>query len=37
LDRYLEHASLEPYRQELARRILAALERRLVETGLLQT
>jgi hypothetical protein len=37
LDRYLEHASLEPYRQELARRILAALERRLVAAGLLQT
>lgn len=37
LDRYLEHASLEPYRQELARRILATLERRLVAAGLLQT
>jgi len=37
LDRYLEHASLEPYRQELARRILAVIECRLIETGLLQT
>jgi hypothetical protein len=37
LDRYLDHASLEPYRQDLARRILAVIERRLIETGLLQT
>jgi hypothetical protein len=33
----LDHASLEPYRQDLARRILAVIERRLIETGLLQT
>jgi hypothetical protein len=37
LDRYLDHALLEPYRQDLARRILAVIERRLIETGLLQT
>jgi hypothetical protein len=36
LDRYLEHSALEPYRQELARRILSALECRLIGTGLLR-
>lgn len=36
LDRYLTHSALEPYRQELARRILSALECRLIGTGLLR-
>jgi hypothetical protein len=36
LDRYLTHSALEPYRQELARRILSALECRLTGTGLLR-
>jgi len=36
LNRYLEHAALEPYRQELARRILSAIECRLIKTGLLE-
>jgi hypothetical protein len=35
LDRYLDHIALEPYRRRLASRILPALERRLIETGLL--
>ncbi len=36
LDRYLEHSTLEPYRPELARTILSALECRLIEAGLLR-
>ena len=36
LDRYLEHSTLEPYRQELARKILSALECRLIGAGLLR-
>jgi hypothetical protein len=36
VDRYLETASLDPYRQALAERILAALERRFRTTGLVQ-
>jgi hypothetical protein len=36
LDRYLTHSALEPYRQEIARRILSALECRLIGTGLLR-
>lgn len=35
LDRYLEHSALEPYCPELARKILSALECRLIGTGLL--
>ncbi|MBH0177146.1 MAG: hypothetical protein HP491_04610, partial [Nitrospira sp.] len=36
LDRYLEDSALEPYRPELARRILSALECRLIGAGLLR-
>lgn len=36
LDRYLEHETLEPFRQELAGRILSAIERQLIDTGLLR-
>lgn len=36
LDRYLDNPALEPYRPRLASRILSAIERRLIETGLLQ-
>lgn len=35
VDRYLEAASLDPYRQALAEHILAAIERRFRDTGLL--
>ena len=35
LDRYLEHSALEPYRPELTRKILSALECRLIGAGLL--
>lgn len=34
LDRYLEHEALEPFRPALAARILSAIERRLIDTGL---
>jgi hypothetical protein len=34
LDRYLEHEALEPFRPALAGRILSAIERRLIDTGL---
>lgn len=36
VDRYLEAAVLDPYRQTLAKRILAVIERRFRETGLLR-
>lgn len=36
VDRYLEAPSLAPYRQTLAERMLAALERRFLATGLFQ-
>jgi hypothetical protein len=36
LDRYVAHPALEPYRSELTRRILSALERRLIGAGLLR-
>jgi hypothetical protein len=36
LDRYLDNPALEPYRPRLVSRILSAIERRLIETGLLQ-
>lgn len=36
LDRYLEAATLAPYKQALAERILAAIERRFRDSGLLQ-
>jgi len=36
LDRYLAHSALEPYRVELTRRILSALEQRLIGAGLVQ-
>ena len=35
LGRYLNDESLKPYRQELTDRILSAIERRLIETGLI--
>ena len=36
VDRYLEAAVLDPYRRELAERILAAIQRRFTTTGLLK-
>jgi hypothetical protein len=35
LDRYLDYETLEPFRQMLADRIISAIERRLIETGLI--
>jgi hypothetical protein len=36
LDRYLDHAALEPFRSMLASRILSAIEQRLINTELLR-
>jgi hypothetical protein len=36
VDRYLDAAVLDPYRRELAERILAAIQRRFTTTGLLK-
>lgn len=37
LNRYLDYETLKPFRQPLADRILSAIERRLIDTGLIHT